>query len=1753
MPKNSCSCNDDSQKNYINEAQTFKTHFHLDNKLINVFENPFLQLKKIVNNSNSVSLVDRANCNSCDSSIPTQEKLKVRKKDRPTPYRVPFNHFRKVSSCKEDCITNVKIIKDLSCNNIACPVTNYAISRLVDKNGVRNINNGGNYKNYLQNSGKTFYLNTAGILPENAVSGKIHTYKIGALENTVYNFNSGTTVEYNCRLNYSTTTSLTEKSFTLSKINTTTKKYSNPTHKTSGSVSSKAHLQRKKFKNILAGQGIGVDGYNNCRNGDICAIYMKPGPNTKLFMGKTAIQRCIPPRIRGIKQTCPVPPATCESIKDINPSFERNEYTETFNNNGYLKITIDHCPLKEGDVIRITFLGYSTNTQTIFSPNSSTSALSALTASNTVEFDGTIIDLEITEIYVNGNNIYWIMPVDVRTGTTTIILNDNNTNTIVNNTNGPDGIIYATVRIPRHFDVNSAFAWNITPIDPCYYRQLNGIGAITSYTVMGGAFLPIGTFVNASVPNGTTHNPEDLLMQFTLSNEDFQTGDVLIIEFYTSSSFGTGFFNTTNYPSGISNWNLNPTPVEGQEFNPGTTIPTLLLINADISNPNQPQLSYNANYFSAASWSGTDQIYIGANIYYKQTLSITIGSSPPDTTSSNEVYFLYIFRAEQTVEGNTTYTNLFSDHPTSAGDVKFQISCNCYTGTGITDGYNFGGPCSSVASNAAFTINNATEGMSLANYDDAANLITPITTYIPGLNPPIVKFTFSLSYTGNQGLTKGDVIVFRVTTDYGDQDSGFFTSYGSGNNMTWQLNKRPQAGDDDYGMIWLEQGGSVLDGNGYGIESINFANYTYNTNTNVYSHFLYVTIGKNITNISNAEGSLTLGIYANNDIITTFPSTAYNISYEIDSYCWTSTGNQSDISYDPCGGRSGSLTNSSLEATGFGQETPIVEGGDFVRLCSIEFTVTNAGLLGGDILILKLITSYTGQYNTVDGFFTDNPSFITLNANGYTGENNGGTIYPAMWISQGTTGLTPVSGMISSLSTTFSTTGSGATQKYIQTISITLSGDPFSTTYGSAGTTWKINISGAGSSTVDITQIPTTAGTIDYQLDLNCFTGTGEQSGTSWQDNPCFGRGTGTLTGISVTTYPTNLVGGGDELEYQIIQIYNSNDTVRGGDVITIKFRTTYNSFFTGSMSNSDWYKNNDNPTSSDKPRVYLQLYDPPSLSYGPILNAISTATTSAAVQDGNKWIQTVTLTLISGSTIYAPSDSNLMIYIRADNLTNTSSYITQPSANTGGIVEHEVDINCFTSYATFASQNLVYSYGIAGSLTSLSLLPNNFEGFQRTYEDTDTESYGLGQNLDTDERQKPFYDLKNTQGRNGQTGSNENLQFYTNSEIAADLNLRNITSRFTISNALASGSSIKITFWKEDDDTLSVDDRPFFDSGTVGSNTTANEPFTLTGGYSSSENLYIEGKYNTGGNDTVFTFSSYTISSYSGNEQSITLTTAANIPANANIKIIFHDHFGDALCSNPREGRGIYYDLEVTSASTSGIPVVYTKQEDNLGWYSQDISANLDVTAPGMYPPSSGGIYIFSDDLTQPSILTYRHHNAIPSGSKIRLTWSAQNDPFSSSGAYNFFKGHGTTTENLISNTSTPSTGNVGIIVESHTTLNSTSGTNINISDFELGTLVASYNANINNNVSDNHGSVEYIEFEIDNNIAGAPVSKTTNAATRFIEIKVYGGHNLQPPGGFSSPSWYASGDHRLSIEVRNSDDILIGAIYNVFYYNKP
>ena len=111
-------------------------------------------------------------------------------------------------------------------------------------------------------------------------------HKIGAVENLVYNKNSNTQFRENCQLGYEIRSSRQEKKYSIIAMNTTTRKYSNPYHNTSGSVSSRAHINKKKFRNILAGQRIGKDGYNNCINGQLCSLYMAPGPNTKLTLSK---------------------------------------------------------------------------------------------------------------------------------------------------------------------------------------------------------------------------------------------------------------------------------------------------------------------------------------------------------------------------------------------------------------------------------------------------------------------------------------------------------------------------------------------------------------------------------------------------------------------------------------------------------------------------------------------------------------------------------------------------------------------------------------------------------------------------------------------------------------------------------------------------------------------------------------------------------------------------------------------------------------------------------------------------------------------------------------------------------------------------------------------------------------------------------------------------------------------------------------------------------------------------------------------------------------------------------------------------------------------------------------------------------------------------------------------------------------------------------------------------------------------------
>ena len=334
---------------------------------------------------------------------------------------------------------------------------------------------------------------------------------------------------------------------------------------------------------------------------------MRPGPNTKLFMGKTAIQRCIPPRIRGMKQTCTYEIITpsCESTLYTNPRFERSEYT-TGLNGGTLTITIDHCQLLENDEISIDFTGYSTTQESIFEPTTDTDATGGITSAQT-NSGGEVITLTITQLTVNTNNITWVMPVDVGKGTTQIVLNNGDAGTFVNETNGPTGVIYANVSIPRHRTVNSRPAWSVIPVDPCAGR--NGTFINTSLTLAGAvAVYPPYEPVTPSAE--LTHFV--VYVTFTLNNDSLINGDILQILFKTdygdsTSGFFTGDWITNNH------WNENVRPT-----NQNSSVAPSIWLEDD--NGNLISNAVNTVQITNTSMNTNTNDY-------RQTLSVTINTS----------------------------------------------------------------------------------------------------------------------------------------------------------------------------------------------------------------------------------------------------------------------------------------------------------------------------------------------------------------------------------------------------------------------------------------------------------------------------------------------------------------------------------------------------------------------------------------------------------------------------------------------------------------------------------------------------------------------------------------------------------------------------------------------------------------------------------------------------------------------------------------------------------------------------------------------------------------------------------------------------------------------------------------------------------------------------------------------------------------------------------------------------------------------
>ena len=253
--------------------------------------------------------IDAVNC----FNDTKQQKLALRRK--PTPYRVPFNHYRKTYNNPEDtanCTPNEKIVKNIDVSGCSivdgiltpiCAKPNFTTNRFVNKFGMRNKNSGGDYKNYLERTGKLYEQNAFGILPENQDLSGVNLYKI----NTI----NGTTNKPNCKLSYRSATSLTTNTNQLAKINTATRKWANPGYNSRTSVTSRNRIQQLKYNTILGGQLSSRGGVNNCVNGQDCSLYVSPqygdisGVKSNMYIPISIPRsKCNGRRLAGMRQTC---------------------------------------------------------------------------------------------------------------------------------------------------------------------------------------------------------------------------------------------------------------------------------------------------------------------------------------------------------------------------------------------------------------------------------------------------------------------------------------------------------------------------------------------------------------------------------------------------------------------------------------------------------------------------------------------------------------------------------------------------------------------------------------------------------------------------------------------------------------------------------------------------------------------------------------------------------------------------------------------------------------------------------------------------------------------------------------------------------------------------------------------------------------------------------------------------------------------------------------------------------------------------------------------------------------------------------------------------------------------------------------------------------------------------------------------------------------------------------------------------------
>ena len=294
---------------------------------------------------------------------------------------------------------------------------------------------------------------------------------------------------------------------------------------------------------------------------------------------------------------------------------------------------------------------------------------------------------------------------------------------------------------------------------------------------------------------------------------------------------------------------------------------------------------------------------------------------------------------------------------------------------------------------------------------------------------------------------------------------------------------------------------------------------------------------------------------------------------------------------------------------------------------------------------------------------------------------------------------------------------------------------------------------------------------------------------------------------------------------------------------------------------------------------------------------------------------------------------------------------------------------------------------------------------------------------------------------------------------------------------------------------------------------------------------------------------------------QEILLTIGENISA-SNITINFFNQGFDHWQDNAKDGTPLTFDLEVTG---------HTISTNNLGWYSQDITArdtNGNTTLAIGFNESNS---LFRSSDFYPfgyTTFIYRHYSAIPKNSRIRLIFrlehiiNQQYDDkyviFKTDGVQNNGVGDGLTftdATNDIANYSTiantPST-KCGISVKSKDLQNANTNNNISIGSFVLGGIKKSnFVAPVNEVYPDsNYGSIEYLEFTVEEE-GGIPgdtppiPNNSLSSGNRYIEI------NIDMRKAIANYLYSIAGQGiakvHYSIQVFDPNNVLIGGAYEL------